>query len=41
MPGTLFFDGACGMCTRSEELLLRLNRTGELQTEPLQSPGAA
>jgi predicted DCC family thiol-disulfide oxidoreductase YuxK len=41
MPGTLFFDGACGMCTRSEQLLLRLNRTGELQTEPLQSPGAA
>jgi predicted DCC family thiol-disulfide oxidoreductase YuxK len=41
MPGTLFFDGACGMCTWSEELLLRLNRTGQLQTEPLQSPGAA
>jgi predicted DCC family thiol-disulfide oxidoreductase YuxK len=41
MAGILFFDGACGMCTRSGELLLRLNRTGKLQTEPLQSPGAA
>jgi predicted DCC family thiol-disulfide oxidoreductase YuxK len=41
MAGILFFDGACGMCTRSEELLLRLNRTGKLQTEPLQTPGAA
>ncbi|MBV9350041.1 MAG: DUF393 domain-containing protein [Mycobacterium sp.] len=41
MSGILFFDGACGMCTRSEELLLRLNRTGRLRTEPLQSPGAA
>ena len=41
MSGILFFDGACGMCTRSEELLLRLNRTGDLRTEPLQSPGAA
>jgi len=41
MAGILFFDGACGMCTRSEELLLRLNRTGKLQTEPLQNPGAA
>lgn len=41
MAGILFFDGACGMCTRSEELLLRLNRTGQLQTAPLQTPGAA
>jgi predicted DCC family thiol-disulfide oxidoreductase YuxK len=37
----LFFDGACGMCTRSVELLYRLDRTGKLQAEPLQSPGAA
>lgn len=29
------------MCTRSEELLLRLNRTGDLHTEPLQGPGVA
>jgi predicted DCC family thiol-disulfide oxidoreductase YuxK len=37
----LFFDGACGMCTRSVELLNRLDRTGKLQAEPLQSPGTA
>ena len=41
MSGVLFFDGACGMCTRSRELLLRLDRTGELKTEPLQGAGAA
>lgn len=41
MSGILFFDGACGMCTRSEEILLRLNRTGNLRAQPLQSPGAA
>ncbi|MBO0866290.1 MAG: DUF393 domain-containing protein [Mycobacterium sp.] len=39
--GILFFDGACGMCTRSVELVLRLNRMGNLRAEPLQSPGAA
>jgi predicted DCC family thiol-disulfide oxidoreductase YuxK len=39
--GILFFDGACGMCTRSRDLLLRMDRTGKLQTEALQSPGAA
>lgn len=39
--GTLFFDGACGMCTRSRDLLLRLDRTGKVQSEPLQSPGTA
>jgi predicted DCC family thiol-disulfide oxidoreductase YuxK len=39
--GTLYFDGACGMCTRSRNLLLRMNRTGNVQTETLQSPGAA
>lgn len=41
MSGTLFFDGACGMCTRSKDLLMRLNRTGNLHTEPLQGPGVA
>jgi predicted DCC family thiol-disulfide oxidoreductase YuxK len=41
MSGVLFFDGACGMCTRSRDLLLTLNRTGDVQTEPLQAPGAA
>jgi predicted DCC family thiol-disulfide oxidoreductase YuxK len=37
----LFFDGACGMCTRSRDVLLKLNRSGELETQPLQSPGTA
>ncbi|MGH3563309.1 MAG: thiol-disulfide oxidoreductase DCC family protein [Mycobacterium sp.] len=41
MSGILFFDGACGMCTRSAYLVLRLNRTGDVQIEPLQSPGVA
>jgi predicted DCC family thiol-disulfide oxidoreductase YuxK len=41
MSGTLFFDGNCGMCTRSRNFLLKLNRTGALQTEPLQTPGTA
>jgi predicted DCC family thiol-disulfide oxidoreductase YuxK len=35
------FDGACGMCTRSRDLLLRLNRTGDLSTEPLQGDNVA
>lgn len=39
--GTLFFDGACGMCTRSRDFLLRMDRTGNVQTEALQSPGTA
>jgi len=39
--GTLFFDGACGMCTRSKDLLLKFDRTGKIQTEPLQGPGVA
>ena len=41
MPGVLFFDGACGMCTRSRDLLLKFNRTGDLETGPLQGPGTA
>jgi predicted DCC family thiol-disulfide oxidoreductase YuxK len=41
MTGTLFFDGECGMCTRSHELLLKWNRSGGLRTEALQSAGAA
>lgn len=41
MPGTLFFDGNCGMCTRSRDLLVKVNRTGELRTQPLQAPGVA
>ncbi len=41
MAGTLYFDGRCGMCTRSRNLLEQLNRTGQLRTEPLQLPGTA
>ncbi|MBY0290822.1 MAG: DUF393 domain-containing protein [Mycobacteriaceae bacterium] len=41
MSGTLFFDGNCGMCTRARNFLLKLNRTGDLRTEPLQTPGTA
>ncbi len=29
------------MCTRSRDLLLKFDRTGNIQTEPLQSPGVA
>lgn len=39
MSGVLFFDGVCGMCTRSRNLLVRLDRTGDLETVPLQHPG--
>ncbi|MFG1932768.1 thiol-disulfide oxidoreductase DCC family protein [Mycobacterium sp. NPDC048908] len=41
MNGVLFFDGACGMCTRSVNFLVEHDRTGDLRTEPLQSPDAA
>ena len=41
MSGTLFFDGNCGMCTRSRNFLLKLNRTRGLHTEPLQGDGVA
>jgi predicted DCC family thiol-disulfide oxidoreductase YuxK len=41
MNGTLFFDGNCGMCTRARDRLLTWNRTGALQTEPLQGDGVA
>ncbi len=41
MTGVLFFDGACGMCTRSRDFLVRHDRTGLLETEPLQGPGVA
>ena len=41
MTGTLFFDGACGMCTRARNFLLRHNRTGDLRTEPLQGARVA
>ena len=41
MSGVLFFDGFCGMCTRARDFLVRLDRTGELQTEPFQRAGTA
>ncbi|GLE52454.1 thiol-disulfide oxidoreductase DCC family protein [Mycobacterium montefiorense] len=41
MHGVLVFDGRCGMCTREVNRLARLNRTGMLRIEPMQSPGMA
>lgn len=41
MAGTLFFDGNCGMCTRAVYFILKLNRTGQLRTAPLQGEGVA
>jgi len=41
MDGVLFFDGACGMCTRSVYFLIKHDRTGNLRTEPFQTLGAA
>jgi predicted DCC family thiol-disulfide oxidoreductase YuxK len=41
MTGVLFFDGACGMCTRSVNFLIEHDRTGNVETAPLQSPGVA
>jgi predicted DCC family thiol-disulfide oxidoreductase YuxK len=41
MDGTLFFDGQCGMCTRTRNFLVKLDRSGQLKTEPLQRPGTA
>lgn len=41
MEGTLIFDGRCGFCTRAHNALLRMNRTGNLRTQPMQVPGTA
>jgi len=41
MTGVLFFDGACGMCTRARDFLVRHDRTGDVETEPLQGVGVA
>lgn len=41
MSGVFFFDGACGMCTRSRDLLVKLDRTGDMRTEPFQHAGTA
>lgn len=41
MVGTLIFDGECGFCTRSRDLLVRLDRRDRLRTEPYQRVGVA
>ena len=41
MSGVLFFDGACGMCTRARDFLVSHDRTGNVETEPLQGAGVA
>src|SRR4029077_11634676 len=41
MTGVFFFDGACGMCTRAHDFLVRHDRTGNVETEPLQGAGVA
>jgi len=40
MEGTLIFDGNCGFCTRSRNLLIKLDRRHRMSTVPLQRPGA-
>jgi predicted DCC family thiol-disulfide oxidoreductase YuxK len=39
MGGTLIFDGDCGFCTRSRDLLIKLDRRHRMSTVPLQRPG--
>lgn len=39
MHGTLIFDGQCGFCTRSVDLLRRLDRRGRVRLRPYQGPG--
>lgn len=39
MGGTLVFDGNCGFCTRSRNLLIKLDRRHRMSTVPLQQPG--
>jgi predicted DCC family thiol-disulfide oxidoreductase YuxK len=41
VTGVLYFDGVCGMCTRARNLLVRLDRTGDLDTRPFQQEGTA
>ncbi|MGV9803199.1 thiol-disulfide oxidoreductase DCC family protein [Mycobacterium sp. NPDC003449] len=41
MNGVLYFDGNCGMCTRSVNALTRRQRTGDLSIAPFQRPGTA
>lgn len=39
MDGLLVFDGECGFCTRSRDLLVRLDRRRRLETAAFQEPG--
>ncbi|GGM77487.1 hypothetical protein GCM10012275_55280 [Longimycelium tulufanense] len=39
MRGTLLFDGRCGFCTRSRDLLARVDRHHRVETVPYQHPG--
>lgn len=39
MSGTLIFDGECGFCTRSRDLLVRLDRQKRINTVPFQARG--
>jgi predicted DCC family thiol-disulfide oxidoreductase YuxK len=41
MAGTLIFDGECGFCTRSRNVMVRLDRRGRIRTVPLQQEGVA
>lgn len=39
-PLLVFYDGACGLCTRAVAWALARDRHGRLEPEPFQSPGA-
>ena len=39
MGGTLIFDGECGFCTGSRNVLARLDRRHRISTVPFQQPG--
>lgn len=41
MSGVLYFDGNCGMCTRSVNALTKRQRTGDLRIAPFQAAGTA
>ncbi|PJK19975.1 thiol-disulfide oxidoreductase DCC family protein [Mycolicibacterium goodii] len=41
MGGVLYFDGNCGMCTRSVHALADRQRTGDLHIAPFQKDGTA
>ncbi|MCV7285467.1 DUF393 domain-containing protein [Mycolicibacterium wolinskyi] len=41
MSGVLYFDGNCGMCTRSVRALSGRQRTGDVRIAPFQKAGTA